>query len=93
MTFTEPEGAHVGLYESDIASRGLKCDTYTSSLAENDRAICDGDAAHCGAISPQRRDEPKTQHHLESRHAGRRKGKAENFSRKFYTIARAHGVE
>ena len=44
VTFTEPEVAHVGLYVSDIAARGLRCEMYVSSLAENDRAICDGDA-------------------------------------------------
>lgn len=38
-TYTEPEIAHVGLYERDFADRGIECDTYTTSLAHNDRAI------------------------------------------------------
>ncbi|KAH8071730.1 dihydrolipoyl dehydrogenase [Aureococcus anophagefferens] len=41
-TYTEPEVAHVGLYERDVASQGLACDTYTTALAHNDRAILEG---------------------------------------------------
>jgi pyruvate/2-oxoglutarate dehydrogenase complex dihydrolipoamide dehydrogenase (E3) component len=41
-TYTEPEVAHVGLYERDIASQGLACDTFTTALAHNDRAILEG---------------------------------------------------
>ncbi|MDH4187097.1 MAG: mercuric reductase, partial [Nitrospira sp.] len=41
-TFTEPEVAHVGLYEAQAKSKGLEVETYTFPLDEVDRAILDG---------------------------------------------------
>lgn len=41
-TFTEPEVAHVGAYERDLAERGVEVDTYTAGLEHNDRAILEG---------------------------------------------------
>ena len=42
-TFTEPEIAHVGLYEADAKAKGLEVETYTFRLDEVDRAILDGE--------------------------------------------------
>jgi pyruvate/2-oxoglutarate dehydrogenase complex dihydrolipoamide dehydrogenase (E3) component len=42
-TYTSPEIAHVGLYERDARGRGLEVDTLTVPLADNDRAILDGE--------------------------------------------------
>lgn len=42
-TFTEPEIAHVGLYEADANKKGLEIETYTYKLGEVDRAILDGE--------------------------------------------------
>lgn len=42
-TFTEPEIAHVGLYEADAGKKGLEVETYTYKLEEVDRAILDGE--------------------------------------------------
>ena len=42
-TYTEPEIAHVGLYEQDAISKGLNVDTFTFKLDEVDRAILDGE--------------------------------------------------
>ncbi len=42
-TFTEPEVAHVGMYEKDAKGKGLEIETYTYKLAEVDRAILDGE--------------------------------------------------
>ncbi len=42
-TFTEPEIAHVGLYEADAKAQGLEVETYTVKLDEVDRAILDGE--------------------------------------------------
>lgn len=42
-TFTEPEIAHVGLYEADAKAQGLEVETYTVKLGEVDRAILDGE--------------------------------------------------
>ena len=41
-TYTEPEIAHVGLYEKDARARGIDVETYTFALDEVDRAILDG---------------------------------------------------
>lgn len=42
-TFTEPEVAHVGMYEQDAKEQGIAVETYTFKLDEVDRAILDGE--------------------------------------------------
>jgi len=42
-TFTEPEIAHVGMYEKDAEAKGIEVETYTYKLDEVDRAILDGE--------------------------------------------------
>jgi pyruvate/2-oxoglutarate dehydrogenase complex dihydrolipoamide dehydrogenase (E3) component len=42
-TFTEPEVAHVGLYEQEAKEKGIEVETYTYKLDEVDRAILDGE--------------------------------------------------
>jgi pyruvate/2-oxoglutarate dehydrogenase complex dihydrolipoamide dehydrogenase (E3) component len=42
-TFTEPEIAHVGMYEGDAKKKGIEVETYTFKLDEVDRAILDGE--------------------------------------------------
>jgi pyruvate/2-oxoglutarate dehydrogenase complex dihydrolipoamide dehydrogenase (E3) component len=42
-TFTEPEVAHVGMYEKDAKEKGIQVETYTYKLDEVDRAILDGE--------------------------------------------------
>ena len=42
-TYTEPEIAHVGMYETDAKAKGLDVETYTYKLDEVDRAILDGE--------------------------------------------------
>jgi len=42
-TFTEPEIAHVGMYEKDAKAKGIEVETYTYKLDEVDRAILDGE--------------------------------------------------
>jgi len=42
-TYTEPEIAHVGLYEHEAASRGIPVTTFLRPFAEVDRALCDGE--------------------------------------------------
>ena len=42
-TFTEPEIAHVGMYEADAKKKGIEADTFTFKLDEVDRAILDGE--------------------------------------------------
>jgi pyruvate/2-oxoglutarate dehydrogenase complex dihydrolipoamide dehydrogenase (E3) component len=43
-TYTDPEIAHVGLYEHEASQRGIPCRTFTQELAEVDRAVLDGEA-------------------------------------------------
>jgi pyruvate/2-oxoglutarate dehydrogenase complex dihydrolipoamide dehydrogenase (E3) component len=42
-TYTDPEIAHVGLYEAEAKQRGIAVATYTQELAELDRAVLDGE--------------------------------------------------
>ena len=42
-TYTDPEIAHVGLYEAEAKLRGIAVTTYTQDLAEVDRAVLDGE--------------------------------------------------
>ncbi len=44
-TYTEPEIAHVGLYEADARAKGIEVETFTQPLAEVDRAVLDGEDA------------------------------------------------
>jgi len=42
-TYTQPEIAHVGMYEKDAKEKGIDIDTFTFPLNEVDRAILDGE--------------------------------------------------
>lgn len=42
-TYTEPEIAHVGLYEHDLESQNIKYNKFVRFLSDVDRAICDGE--------------------------------------------------
>lgn len=42
-TYTDPEVAHVGLYEHQAAARGIPVDTFTHHWRDVDRAIADGE--------------------------------------------------
>jgi pyruvate/2-oxoglutarate dehydrogenase complex dihydrolipoamide dehydrogenase (E3) component len=44
-TFTQPEVARVGLSEAEAQASGISYDLYCGPFADNDRAICDGEAA------------------------------------------------
>jgi pyruvate/2-oxoglutarate dehydrogenase complex dihydrolipoamide dehydrogenase (E3) component len=41
-TYTEPEIAHVGLYEKQAQEQGIEIDTFTRKLSDVDRSILDG---------------------------------------------------
>jgi len=43
-TYTDPEIAHVGMYESDAREKGIPVATLTIPLADVDRALLDGEA-------------------------------------------------
>jgi pyruvate/2-oxoglutarate dehydrogenase complex dihydrolipoamide dehydrogenase (E3) component len=42
-TYTDPEIAHVGMYEQEAIGKGLEVTTLTISLTDVDRAVLDGD--------------------------------------------------
>lgn len=42
-TYTDPEVAHVGLYEHEAQAKGMAVDVYKKSFAEVDRAMADGE--------------------------------------------------
>ena len=42
-TYTDPEIAHVGLYEHEARERGIAFRTFTQELADVDRAVLDGE--------------------------------------------------
>ena len=42
-TYTDPEVAHVGLYEHEARERGIEVDTFTKPFKDNDRALTEGD--------------------------------------------------
>ncbi|MCH7687766.1 MAG: FAD-dependent oxidoreductase [Planctomycetes bacterium] len=44
-TYTEPEIAHVGLYEAEAKQKGLSIQTFIQPMSEVDRAILDGETA------------------------------------------------
>jgi pyruvate/2-oxoglutarate dehydrogenase complex dihydrolipoamide dehydrogenase (E3) component len=44
-TYTDPEIAHVGLYEREATARGIRIKTFTQDLTDVDRAILDGEAS------------------------------------------------
>ncbi len=42
-TFTDPEIAHVGMYERDARAKGIETDTFVREMREVDRALADGE--------------------------------------------------
>ena len=49
-TYTFPEIAHVGLYETDLIERKIDYDIIKIDLSHNDRAICDGEDEYNGFV-------------------------------------------
>ena len=43
VTYTDPEIAHVGMYESEAQARGIDCNTIKINFDEVDRALADGE--------------------------------------------------
>jgi pyruvate/2-oxoglutarate dehydrogenase complex dihydrolipoamide dehydrogenase (E3) component len=44
-TYTEPEIAHVGLYEKQAQEKGIEIDTFTRELSDVDRSILEGNTS------------------------------------------------
>ena len=57
-TYTDPEVAHLGLYEREAEERGIAVSSYRVDLSENDRALCDGrEAGFVKILTRRGRDE------------------------------------
>jgi pyruvate/2-oxoglutarate dehydrogenase complex dihydrolipoamide dehydrogenase (E3) component len=54
-TYTQPEVAHVGLYEREARERGLDTQTFVQEMAQVDRAITDGDTGGFVKILAEKR--------------------------------------
>lgn len=54
-TYTDPEVAHVGLYEQEAKDKGGDVTTLTVQLADNDRAVLDGETIGFGRVHVDRK--------------------------------------
>jgi pyruvate/2-oxoglutarate dehydrogenase complex dihydrolipoamide dehydrogenase (E3) component len=69
-TYTDPEVAHVGLYEQEASKKGLDVTTLTVLLADVDRALLDGDAAGFARVHLQKGSDTILGATIVARHAG-----------------------
>jgi pyruvate/2-oxoglutarate dehydrogenase complex dihydrolipoamide dehydrogenase (E3) component len=70
VTYTDPEVAHVGLYETDARSAGFDVATITESFEDVDRAILDGEDEGFGRIHYERKTGKILGGTIVARHAG-----------------------
>ncbi|MBW4489214.1 MAG: mercuric reductase [Trichocoleus desertorum ATA4-8-CV12] len=70
VTYTDPEIAHVGLYEQQAQAQGIKLDTYLVPLEEVDRAIADGETAGFAKIHVKHGSDKIVGATIVARHAG-----------------------
>lgn len=69
-TYTDPEIAHVGLYEHDAREHGIELDTYVRQFKEVDRAVLDGDEDGFVKIHTRKGDDEILGATVVARHAG-----------------------
>jgi pyruvate/2-oxoglutarate dehydrogenase complex dihydrolipoamide dehydrogenase (E3) component len=69
-TYTDPEIAHVGLYEAEAKGMGLAVDTFTQPLASVDRAILDGETEGLVKVHVRKGTDRVIGATLVARHAG-----------------------
>jgi pyruvate/2-oxoglutarate dehydrogenase complex dihydrolipoamide dehydrogenase (E3) component len=84
-TYTDPEIAHVGLYESEARAAGYDVATITEPFADVDRAILDGDDEGFARIHYKRKSGKILGGTIVARHAG------EMISE--LTLAMTHGLK
>lgn len=75
-TYTDPEVAHVGLYESEAKAQGLDVTTLTVKLADMDRAVLDGETTGFARLHVHARSGRILGATLVARHAGEMIGEA-----------------
>ena len=69
-TYTDPEIAHVGMYEGDAQARGIELDTLVRPLKQVDRAIADGEEEGLLKIHVKKGTDKILGATLVARHAG-----------------------
>lgn len=69
-TYTDPEIAHVGMYEEDAKAQGIESETITIQLADNDRAQLDGETDGFLRVLHKKGSDTILGATLVSRHAG-----------------------
>jgi pyruvate/2-oxoglutarate dehydrogenase complex dihydrolipoamide dehydrogenase (E3) component len=69
-TYTDPEIAHVGMYEGDAAARGIEVTTITVALADVDRAVLDGETRGFGRVHLKKGTDRILGATIVARHAG-----------------------
>lgn len=69
-TYTQPEIAHVGLYQKEARERGVDVATFTVPLTEMDRAVLDGDDDGFARVYAEKKSGRILGATLVARHAG-----------------------
>jgi pyruvate/2-oxoglutarate dehydrogenase complex dihydrolipoamide dehydrogenase (E3) component len=69
-TYTDPEIAHVGMYERDARERGISVDTFVRPLNEVDRAIADGEEEGFVKVHVRKGTDQMVGATIVARHAG-----------------------
>ncbi len=69
-TYTDPEIAHVGLYEKEAEEKGIPVDTFTRELKDVDRAIVDGETEGMVKIHVKKGTDKIVGATIIARHAG-----------------------
>ncbi len=70
VTFTDPEIAHVGFYETDARAAGFDVTTITEHFNDNDRAILDGETEGFARVHYDRKTGKILGGTIVARHAG-----------------------
>jgi len=69
-TYTDPEIAHVGMYQADAEAQGIEVTTLTVPLAELDRAVLDGESDGFARVHLKKGTDRILGATLVARHAG-----------------------
>jgi pyruvate/2-oxoglutarate dehydrogenase complex dihydrolipoamide dehydrogenase (E3) component len=69
-TYTDPEIAHVGMYEQDAQERGIEVNTFIRYLKDVDRAIADGEEEGFAKVHVRRGNDKILGATIVARHAG-----------------------
>jgi pyruvate/2-oxoglutarate dehydrogenase complex dihydrolipoamide dehydrogenase (E3) component len=69
-TYTDPEIAHVGMYEADAKAKGIALTTLTVPLSDIDRAVLDGEAEGFARVHLRKGTDTILGATIVARHAG-----------------------